>query len=562
MSILDWTVLLGTLFFIVAYGIWKTRGSKNIESYLKGNNDMKWWTIGLSIMATQASAITFLSTPGQAFSDGMRFVQFYFGLPLAMVVLSITVIPLYYRLKVYTAYEYLESRFDLKTRTLAAFLFLVQRGLAAGITIYAPAIILSTVLGMDLFMANLLIGFLVILYTVSGGTKAVSQTQKHQMVVIMLGMIVAFGMIIYLLPSGVGFSDALHVAGKMGKMNVIDFSFDWENRYNIWTGLLGGFFLAMSYFGTDQSQVQRYLSGRSITESRLGLLFNGLMKVPLQFFILLVGAMVFVFYQFYQPPVFFNKAESAKVYETEYANEFKAVEQEFETLFVKKEAEVKSLVVAIQQNNQPLADQKAMEVNAIEEKSSELRQEAKDIISKANPNAEARDADYVFITFVMDYLPKGLVGLLLAVIFSAAMSSTSSELNALASTTVIDLYKRSFRKEASEKHYLNASRWFTVGWGVLAIMFATFASMVDNLIQAVNILGSLFYGTILGIFIVAFYFKKIGSNAVFWSALFAEAVVLCLYYFDVMPYLWFNVVGCFLVLIFSYGQQTWKNLVA
>jgi solute:Na+ symporter, SSS family len=555
MSALDWFVLLGTLTFIVAYGVWKTRGSKDIEAYLRGNQTAKWWTIGLSIMATQASAITFLSTPGQAYAEGMGFVQFYFGLPIAMIILSVTVIPIYFKLKVYTAYEYLESRFDRKTRTLSAFLFLVQRGLATGITIYAPAIILSTVLGWDLFTANLLIGFLVIFYTVSGGTRAVSQTQKHQMFVIMVGMVIAFGMIINLLPEYLSFSDALHVAGKMDRLNVIDFNFDLSERYNIWSGILGYTFLGLSYFGTDQSQVARYLSGKNIGEIRLGLMFNGLLKIPMQFFILLVGAMVFVFYQFYQPPIFFNQAARDKVYQSEHAGEMKKLEDAHQVVFQQKEEQLKTLVAAVNSGDEALVNQSAEAAKASLAKSEEIRGEVKSLITKADPQAETKDTDYVFITFVMDHLPEGLIGLLLAVIFSAAMSSTSSELNALASTTAVDLYKRSVMPKASERHYLNASKWFTVGWGIIAIAFATFASLVENLIQAVNILGSLFYGTVLGVFLVAFYIKKIKGNAVFYAALIAEAMVLYLYVTSDIGYLWFNLIGCVLVIGISFIFQ-------
>ncbi|ARS36235.1 sodium:solute symporter [Pontibacter actiniarum] len=556
---LDWVVLLGTLGFIVSYGVWKTRGSKDIEGYLKGDNTMKWWTIGLSIMATQASAITFLSTPGQAYEDGMRFVQFYFGLPIAMVIISVTVIPIFYRLNVYTAYEFLENRFDLKTRTLAALLFLVQRGLAAGITIYAPAIILSTMLGWSLTATNLIIGVLVIFYTVSGGTKAVSVTQKQQMAVMMGGMIIAGIMVVSYLPDNVGFGDAVAVAGKMGKMNVVDFSWDWEtswdDRYNFWSGMTGGLFLALSYFGTDQSQVARYLGGKSVGESRLGLLFNGLLKIPMQFLILFIGVMVFVFYQFNQPPVFFNEAAKGKVYATEYADELRGLEATYASLFEQKQEAVHGLVSALKAEDAAAIATAEAQVDSYTSAGKQVREQVKEVIRKATPDAEVRDTDYVFISFVMKYLPTGLVGLLLAVIFSAAMSSTASELNALASTTVVDIYKRSVKQDGSPMHYLNASRLFTVGWGLIAILFATYASLLDNLIQAVNIIGSIFYGTILGIFLVAFYFKRIRGNAVFFAALLAEAVVLYCYYFTDIAFLWFNVIGCGCVVIFGFILQ-------
>ncbi|MDX5422374.1 MAG: sodium:solute symporter [Hymenobacteraceae bacterium] len=555
MSPLDWIVLLGTLGFIVIYGVWKTRGSKDIEGYLKGDNSMKWWTIGLSIMATQASAITFLSTPGQAYEDGMRFVQFYFGLPIAMVIISITVIPIFYKLNVYTAYEFLENRFDLKTRSLAAFLFLVQRGLAAGITIYAPAIILSTMLGWSLTVTNLIIGVLVIFYTMSGGTKAVSVTQKQQMAVMMGGMIIAGIMVVSYLPENVGFGDAVAVAGKMGKMNVVDFSFDWDDRYNFWSGMTGGLFLALSYFGTDQSQVARYLGGKSVGESRLGLLFNGLLKIPMQFLILFIGVMVFVFYQFNQPPVFFNEAAKSKVYATEYADELRGLETRYTAIFEEKQEAVQGLVTALKADDETAISSAQGKVAALNSAGKEVREEVKGLITKAAPDAETRDTDYVFISFVMKYLPAGLVGLLLAVIFSAAMSSTASELNALASTTVVDIYKRNVKQEGSPKHYLNASKMFTVAWGLIAILFATYASLLDNLIQAVNIIGSIFYGTILGIFLVAFYFKRIKGHAVFLAALMAEAVVLYCFYFTEIAFLWFNVIGCACVILFGFILQ-------
>ncbi|MCX2740037.1 sodium:solute symporter [Pontibacter anaerobius] len=552
---LDWIVLLGTLGFIVSYGVWKTRGSKDIEGYLKGDNSMKWWTIGLSIMATQASAITFLSTPGQAYEDGMRFVQFYFGLPIAMVIISITVIPIFYRLNVYTAYEFLENRFDLKTRSLAAFLFLVQRGLAAGITIYAPAIILSTMLGWSLTVTNLIIGVLVIIYTMSGGTKAVSVTQKQQMAVMMGGMIIAGVMVVSYLPANVGLGDAVAVAGKMGKMNVVDFSFDWNDRYNFWSGMTGGLFLALSYFGTDQSQVARYLGGKSIGESRLGLLFNGLLKIPMQFLILFIGVMVFVFYQFNPPPVFFNEAAKSKVYATVHAEELRGLETKYNDIFEQKQEAMQGLVTALKTEDETAITAAQAEVNSHTAAGKEVREQVKSVIKKAVPDAETRDTDYVFISFIMKYLPAGLVGLLLAVIFSAAMSSTASELNALASTTVVDIYKRSVKQDGNPTHYLNASRLFTLAWGLIAILFATYASLLDNLIQAVNIIGSIFYGTILGIFLVAFYFKRIKGNAVFFAALLAEVIVLYCHYFTDIAFLWFNVIGCIAVIVFGFILQ-------
>jgi Na+/proline symporter len=549
MSILDWVVLSGTLAFIVIYGIWKTTGSKDIEGFLLGDNSMKWWTICLSIMATQASAITFLSTPGQAFEDGMRFIQFYFGLPIAMVIIAMTAVPIYAKLKVFTAYEYLETRFDLKTRSLAAILFLVQRGLAAGITIYAPSIILSTILGWNLASTNIILGGLVILYTVTGGTKAVSVTQKQQMAVMMGGMIIAGLVIIQLLPKEMSFMESVQVAGKMGKMNLVDFSFDWNDRYNFWSGITGGLFLALSYFGTDQSQVSRYLTGKSVTESRLGLLFNGLLKIPMQFIILFIGVLVFVFYQFHQPPIFFNNNELIKVNNSPYSGDMKNLEAKHLDIYSKKEIEVKNLVQAIRENNEIKTDLVTKKLNTLQEESKLIKQEAKVIIKKASPDAELKDTDYVFISFIMKYMPEGLIGLLLAVILCAAMSSTSSELNALASTTTIDIHKRSFVKKESNENYLNISRYYTVIWGVIAIGFALTASMFENLIQLVNLIGSLFYGTILGIFLAAFYFKFIKSNAVFYAAIIAELVVMYCYFFTPIAFLWFNVIGCAFVIV-------------
>ena len=548
MSLLDWGVLVGTLAFIAVYGIWKTRGSRDIEGYLKGNNTEKWWTICLSIMATQASAITFLSTPGQAFEDGMRFLQFYFGLPIAMVIISVSFIPIYYRLKVYTAYEYLESRFDLKTRFLAALLFLIQRGLAAGITIYAPAIILSSILGWNVNTTNIILGLVVILYTVSGGTRAVSVTQTQQMAVMMGGMIVAGIIVINMLPPEVSFYDAVQVAGKMNKLNLINFSFDWNDRYNVWSGVTGGLFLFMSYFGTDQSQVARYLSGRSITESRLGLLFNGLLKIPMQFIILFIGIMVFVFYQFVQPPVFFNKVVKERLYETTYAGDLIQLETQHNANFKQKSQVVREMLTGIQNEDESAINHASQKLDGIEAQGKAIRNEVKGLLQKADPKAEVKDTDYVFITFVMQYMPTGIIGLLLAVIFCASMSSTSSELNALASTTVIDMYKRSIRPVASDAHYLKASKLLTIVWGLFAILFATLASRLDNLIQAVNILGSIFYGTILGIFVVGFYLKSIKSNAVFWAAVLAEAMVILTYIFTDIGFLWLNPIGCLLVI--------------
>ena len=560
MSNLDWFVLIFTLFSIVAYGIWKTRGAKDLQSYLKGNNDAKWWGIGISIMATQASAITFLSTPGQAYTDGMRFIQFYFGLPIAMIILSVTFLPIFYRLKVYTAYEYLETRFDLKTRTLAAFLFLIQRGLAAGITIYAPSIILSTLLNWNLTLTNIFIGLLVIIYTVSGGTKAVTQTQKQQMAVMMGGMILAGILVLNMLPSNISFLDAVNVAGKMGKLNLVNFDFSLDDRYNFWTGTTAALFLFLSYFGTDQSQVQRYLTGKSLAQSRLGLIMNGLLKIPMQLIILFIGVMVFVFYQFNTPPIFFNKVELNNVKSSIYSEQVIKLENEFKVLHEKKTVDIYSLLDAQKHEDELKIEELKISVLSSEEKMKQININVKNIVRENNPSAELNDKDYIFMSYVIDYLPTGIIGLLFAVMFSAAMSSTASELNALASTTTIDVYKRSIRKTEIDHHYLMSSKYFTFLWGVLAILFATTASLFENLIQAVNLLGSLFYGTILGIFVVAFYFKKVKSNAVFYCAIFSEILVVFIHFLNhyqiapnwlQMGYLWYNVVGCLLVILFA-----------
>jgi len=554
MRLLDWLVLAGTMIFIVVYGIWQSRGSKNISDYLLGNKQTPWFTIALSIMATQASAITFLSAPGQAYTDGMRFVQFYFGLPLAMVVLSITVVPIYHKMNVYTAYEYLEKRFDLNTRTLAAILFLTQRGLAAGFTIFAPSLILSSLLNWDIYITNLLIGSIVVIYTVSGGTTAVSQTQKFQMGVIMAGMLIAGILVVSMLPREVSFGNAMDIAGEMGRLNVIDLNFDLNSRYNIWSGLIGGFFLALSYFGTDQSQVQRYLTGKSVTQSRMGLLFNGMAKIPMQFLILFIGAMVYVFYFFFQPPVFFNKVllEDARL--SNNAEQFSELEDRYSQAFFERKQKALDFVKELNSDAGNTSDA-LTSLKQADQELTNIREETITAIKKVDPEADTNDTNYIFLNFVIDHLPVGIVGLLIAVILSASMSSTSSELNALASTTVIDVYKRRFKKEESDTHYLNASRWITVFWGVYAIIFTMFANRLGTLIEAVNVLGSLVYGTILGIFLVAFYFKQIGAKATFIAAIIAELIVVYCFFFTEIPFLWFNVIGCLPVIAFGYLFQ-------
>lgn len=556
LHVVDWIILSMTLLFIVAYGTYVTRKNANVKDYIKGGNDSKWWTIGLSVMATQASAITFLSTPGQAFHSGMGFVQFYFGLPIAMIIICVVFIPIYHKLNVYTAYEFLERRFDLKTRSLAAILFLIQRGLAAGITIFAPAIILSAVLDWDLLTLNIIIGFLVIIYTVSGGTKAVNVTQKQQMIIIFLGMLIAFFMIMSQLPENITFTNALEIAGASNKIQILDFSLDLSNRYTVWTGILGGTFLMLSYFGTDQSQVQRYLSGKSVRESQLGLIFNGLLKVPMQFFILLIGVMVFVFYQFNASPLNFNPAVNEEVLKSEYITEY----QELEAAHVEIENRKRFLFL----NGFQLEEKD--EIQSLNARDLELKEAAKMILKKVDEKSikkiESNDKDYVFIHFILNNLPRGLIGLLLAVILSAAMSSTASELNALASTTAIDLYKRNVPENRNDEHFVKASKWFTLAWGIIAISVACVANLFDNLIQLVNIIGSIFYGNVLGIFLLAFFFKKVNGNSVFKSAVITQILIFLIYYFGIynlesqgletiVSYLWLNFIGCVLVLFFS-----------
>lgn len=547
---LDWIILIGTLALIVAYGTWKTRQAHSIQGYLKGEQ-MQWYTIGLSIMATQASAITFLSTPGQAYESGMGFVQFYFGLPLAMIIISAVFIPLYYKLNVFTAYEFLEQRFDVRSRLFTAFLFLVSRGLAAGITIYAPAIILSTLLGWDLNLTNIIIGVLVIIYTVSGGTRAVSLTQKWQMAVILIGMLAAFFVTLYHLPEGVNFTTALTIAGSMGKMEIIDLSFDPANRYTLWSGLTGGLFLSLSYFGTDQSQVQRYLGGRNLKESRLGLMFNGLLKIPMQFFILLTGIMVFVFFQFTQPPAFFNRPGYEAALKTDSHEKIAVLTEEHNAIFRLKKDELLTYAA------NPEVEGKHLQIaTQLHQSQTRVREQLKEVIAEADPTIETKDTDYVFLTYIVNFMPVGLIGLLLAVIFSAAMSSTAGEINALASTTVVDYYKRLYKPEASERHYVFISKAFTVFWGLMAIAVALSARLFDNLIQLVNLLGSLFYGTILGVFVVAFFFKHIKGRAVFFAGLAAQVLVLALHILTLnevieLGYLWYNLIGCLAVVVFS-----------
>jgi solute:Na+ symporter, SSS family len=548
MGSLDWIVLSSFLLFVAVYGVWKTRGKKDIQGYFLANKSTPWYAITISVMATQASAITFLSTPGQAYVDGMRFVQFYFGLPIAMVILSITFVPIFHRLKVFTAYEFLEQRFDLKNRALGSILFLIQRGLAAGFTILAPSLVISVILGWDFRLTIFITGGLVIIYTASGGTEAVSKTQLLQMIIISAGMGAALFMIFRRLPPDVSFTQALHVAGKLGRLNVVNFAFDWKDRYNFWSGLIGGAFVALSYFGTDQSQVQRYLSGRSVAQIRVGLLANGVLKVPMQFIILFIGAMVFVFYQFVTPPLFFNPVETAAVKNSSSANTYANLEADQARLSGEKQEYLRKMLAAIDSRSDADRDDAFQKLQQTRESELGLRRDAIQLIKKRNPLAETNDTNYIFLSFVTRFLPAGLVGLILAAILSASMSASSAELNALASVSVLDVYKRIFRKNASDRHYLFASKMATIFWGIYAICFAQFANHLGSLIEAVNILGSLFYGTILGIFLIAFYFKKVGGHATFIAAIVAELAVLSCFFFTRIPYLWFNVIGCVILI--------------
>lgn len=555
MSSIDWIVLIGTLGFIVLYGVYRSRGTQNMEDYLIANQSLPWYHVCFSVMATQASAITFLSAPGQGFSDGMRFVQFYFGLPLAMVVLSITFIPIFHRLKVFTAYEFLEKRFDMRVRMFTVTLFLLSRGLSTGLSIYAPSIILATILGWDIMWTNIFMGTVVLIYTVSGGTKAISHTHVQQMMIVTIAMCVAGYMVVHLLPADVGFVDALKIAGKAGRLNTIDFHFDPNSRYNIWSGIIGGFFLQLSYFGTDQSQVGRYLTGESIGQSRLGLMMNGLLKIPMQFLILLVGVLVFVYYQYNPAPLFFNKVETDKLKTSIYATDYQELEQKHQKLTFERQQTVNALAKAMDSEDEAEVTRQKTMLQTNEGIAKEIRNETVALIKKNNPTADTSDVNYVFLRFVLDRLPIGLIGLLIAVIFSASMGSIAAAYSSLASTSIVDIYKRLYRKDASENHYLTASRVATIGWGVFCVAVAQYASKLGSMIEAVNILGSLFYGVILGIFLVAFYFKNLGGKATFWGAVLAEIGVVVCWLSDVMAFLWLNVVGCILVILFAWLWQ-------
>ncbi len=541
MNLLDFVVLFGSMLAIAAYGTWHTRRHRDLNHYLKGDANIGWLTIGISVAATQASAITFISTPGQGYESGLDFVQNYFGMPLALILVAAVFLPIYRRLNVYTAYEFLGRRFDSKTRLLGAGLFLLQRGLAAGITIYAPAIILSTALGWRLDLTIIFSGLLVIVYTVVGGSRAVSLTQKYQMSIIFCGIVAAFVILLIKLPAS--FSDALTVAGGFKKLNAVSFSLDLQKRYTFWTGLLGGFFLSLSYFGTDQSQVQRYLSGSSLRESRLGLMFNAALKIPMQFFILLLGVIVFVFYQFEPQPVFFNQSAWNQAVQHDPDGKLQTLQQEFDAAHAQKEHLIHQWLDAKHIGDHTTEATAKAQALAVLDKSNALRDEARTLVQKVNPAAKGNDSDYVLVTFILNYLPHGLIGLLLAAFFAAALQSKSAELNALGSTTTIDFYRHVIKRDASDAHCLIATKWFTLLWGLVALAFALFAHLQENLIQAINIVGSVFYGVVLAIFLIAFFLKHIGGTAIFWAALTSQILVLVLYHFLGISYLWYNFIG-------------------
>jgi SSS family transporter len=544
---LDYVVLIATILAIPLYGLWRTRGSASLRQYLKGDASIGWATIGLSVLATQAGPITFLSMPGQAYESGIGFIQNYFGQPLALIIVCAVFVPIYQRLKVYTAYQYLAERFDRKTQLLGAFLFLVQRGIAAGITIYAPAIVLSTLLGWRLNLTIWLAGGLVIIYTVIGGTKIVSITQRYQMIVILVGMAIAFAVAVYRLSPDLSFGSTLSVAGKMGKLEAVNFSVDPDKRYTLWTGLIGGFFLALSYFGADQSQVQRYLAGGSLKESRLGLLFNAVVKVPMQFFILLLGAIVFMFYQFEKPPVYFNQPAYERALENGYAPQLMALQTQFDEVFAEKRAAIRALANAAPKER----DVAMTKLHELEVQASELRNRTKEVLALAGADPKSKESDYVFITFILQQMPHGIVGLLIAVILCATMSATAATLNALGSTTAIDFYRPLIRPNASDHHYVVAAQALTTAWGLIAIGVASFASLAENLIEANNILGSLFYGSILGLFLAAFFIRRVTGSAVFFAALVAQILVFVLFKTTNIGYLWYNFIGCAVVLILA-----------
>ncbi len=562
----DWIVLIITLLGVISYGIYKSRTSRNLEGYFLSNRQMPWWLVLLSIMGTQASAITFLTAPGQAYTDGMRFVQYYFGLPLAMIVLCITFVPIFHKLKLFTAYEFLEKRFDLKTRTLTSFLFLLSRGLSTGISIFAPALVLHSMLGWDIYITNILMGGLLIIYTVTGGAKAVAYTQQLQFIIIYAAMFIAGYYAVTSLPDGIGFTDALHIAGKSNKLNVItsgvtENGFDWKDKYNIWSGVIGGFFLLLSYFGTDQSQVGRYLTAKDTTESRKGLLINGLVKVPLQFLILLIGCLLFAYYSFFKAPAFFNQSQEKVVLSSSYAPEYKAAAVLYDNIQQQKKLAAFQLTTALKEENEPVVSSSKILMQQAEADGKLVREQMKGIIKKADPNADTNDTNYIFLRFVGDVLPTGLVGLIIAIIFLAAWGSIAAALNSLASCTMIDFHKKFSKKELTHVEEYRWGKLYTLFWGIFSILIAFFAYNLGNsLIEAVNILGSWFYGTILGIFLVAFYLKRVGGNAVFIAAILSEVLVISIYYMDIISFLWLNVIGAVAVILLSIVIQTLTSL--
>jgi SSS family solute:Na+ symporter len=546
---IDWLVLCATLAFVLFYGLYKSRNVQNSTDFLAGKRDLPWWTIGLSIMATQASAITFLSTPGQGFNDGLQFVQFYFGMPIAMVFLAIFILPVYYRLRVTTAYEFLEQRFDRRMRTLTAILFLVQRGIAAAISIYAPSIILCVVFGWNLAFTNFLMAIFVVFYTTTGGSAAVSRTQELQMSIMLGGLMLAFFLALYSLPEGIGLSDAWYIASLTGKTQAIDWTFKWDDRYNVWSGIFGATFLFLSYFGTDQSQVGRYLSGKSLKESRFGLLFNGFVKIPMQFLVLSVGVMVFVFYQFNQAPLHFNPSNIEKLAGKEQEQQYRALENQATAVFENRQSQLTILAQGIHRDDAQQIEGASNALRALDQQQTALRKEAQSLIRSTVSGTEAGDKDFVFIHFILSKIPVGLIGLMIAVVFCGSWSTTASELSALTATTVSDIYRRSLAPGRDDTHYFNVSRITTVLWGVFIMIFATYADLFENLIQIVNMVGSIFYGTILGIFFTAFFLSGVGGRAVFWAALLTQCIIAGLFFFvDKNPYLWYNPLGCFLVM--------------
>lgn len=558
MSTIDWAILILTLAGIIIYGVYKSRSSRNLEGYFLSNREMPWWIVLLSIMGTQASAVTFLSAPGQAYTDGMRFVQYYFGLPFAMVVLCITFVPIFHKLKLYTAYEFLEKRFDVKTRTYTSFLFLLSRGLSTGISVYAPAIILSSLLGWNIYLTNIVMGGLLIIYTVTGGARAVAYTQQLQLIIVFVGLIIAGYMVVHRLPGDVGFGDALQIGGKLGKFNVIttgfsEKGFDWTDRFNLFSGTIGGFFLALSYFGTDQSQVGRYLTAKSVRESRMGLLMNGIVKVPMQFLILLIGVLVFSFYQFNSAPVFFNDIPLTQLRESDKRDSLKILEDNYAALSNEK----KSLVSQFVQHPDGSAESKKLTAQMIGLQGSQdsLRKQVQKLVETNISKAEANDTNYIFIRFVLDHLPAGLVGLLIAIIFLAAWGSIAAALNSLASATVVDFHKKFINKNLTDEQDFKVSRWYTLLWGIFCVAVAIFVTGLGSLIEAVNVLGSWFYGVMLGIFLVAFYMKRIGGNAVFTAGIIGEIIVIASYKFTDIGWLWLNVIGAVAVVVLAWFLQ-------